>query len=494
MELLEAIINGINNVIWSQYVLIPLLLFTGLFFTIKSRFLQIRMLPEMFKSITHKPDHVDEDAVSSFEAFTVGLASRVGTGNLAGVAIAIVVGGPGAVFWMWIVAILGSVSAFVESTLAQLYKVHDEEVKYRGGPAYYMRDGLGSKAMGVAFAILISLCFGLIFNAVQANTIVKATGNALISGESNVFAIFVGLFLVLLAGYILFGGAKRIAEFTSKIVPFMAIFYIIIAAVVIALRFSEIPTVISMILAGALSPEALFGGGIGITIIMGVKRGLFSNEAGMGSAPNAAASADTDHPVRQGLIQAFGVYIDTLVICSATAFIILVSGIELDPTAKDGISLTMNALGSVVGEWAIYFLLVAIFFFAFSSILGNYYYAQSNVEYLTEKPKHVTIFKVFVLAMVMFGALADPAVVWNLADVFMGLMAILNIIAILLLHKQAFFLLKDYESQLKEGKNPVFDSSKYEEYKKFEIWNSTIPQEEFHTHESKKVKEIFSSK
>lgn len=471
MDFLLNLVTELNNIIWSQYVLIPLLLFTGLFFTIKSRFLQVRMLPEMIKSINHKPEHSDDDAVSSFEAFTVGLASRVGTGNLAGVAIAIVLGGPGAVFWMWIVAILGSVSAFVESTLAQLYKVSDEEVKFRGGPAYYMRDGLGSKAMGVAFAILISLCFGLIFNAVQANTIVSAVGNT-ISAQGHVFSIFIGIILVALAGYIFFSGTKKIAQFTSKMVPFMAVLYLVIAAIVIIVQIKEIPTVFSMIIQGAFKPSAAIAGGVGITIIQGVKRGLFSNEAGMGSAPNAAASADTDHPVRQGLIQSFGVYIDTLIICSATAFIILASGIELDPSATDGISITMNALANVVGNWAIYFLLIAIFFFAFSSILGNYYYAQSNIEFMSDKGTSVKIFKVVVLFMVMFGSVASSDLVWALADLFMGSMAILNIIAILLLNKKAFFLLKDYEDQLKEGKKPVFDSSKYEEYKEFELWDS----------------------
>lgn len=471
MDFLSNLVTGLNNIIWSQYVLIPLLLFTGLFFTIKSRFLQVRMLPEMIKSISHKPEHSDEDAVSSFEAFTVGLASRVGTGNLAGVAIAIVLGGPGAVFWMWIVAILGSVSAFVESTLAQLYKVSDEEVKFRGGPAYYMRDGVGSKAMGIAFAILISLCFGLIFNAVQANTIVSAVGNT-INAQGHVYAIFIGIILVALAGYIFFSGTKKIAQFTSKMVPFMAVLYLVIAAIVIIVQIKEIPTVFSMIIQGAFQPSAAIAGGVGITIIQGVKRGLFSNEAGMGSAPNAAASADTDHPVRQGLIQSFGVYIDTLIICSATAFIILASGIELDPSATDGISITMNALASVVGEWAVYFLLIAIFFFAFSSILGNYYYAQSNIEFMSNTEKSVKIFKVVVLFMVMFGSVASSDLVWALADLFMGSMAILNIVAILLLNKKAFFLLEDYETQLKEGKNPVFDSSKYEEYKEFELWDA----------------------
>ncbi len=477
MDFFKEVIYTLNDIIWSHYVLIPLLLFTGLYFTIRTRFLQVRMLPEMVKSITAKPESVaeTENSVSSFEAFTVGLASRVGTGNLAGVAIAIVVGGAGSVFWMWIVAILGAVSAFVESTLAQLYKVHDEEVGFRGGPAYYMRDGLRAPWMGIAFAILISLCFGLIFNAVQANTISSATLNAInINMSTSTFNLIVGILLVALSAYIIFGGSKRIANFTSKMVPFMALLYLAIACIVVVLRFNEIPTVLKMIFDGAFTADAALGGAIGITIIQGVKRGLFSNEAGMGSAPNAAASATTDHPVRQGLIQAFGVYIDTIVICSVTAFIILVSGIPLDPSATDGISVTMNALSSIVGDWSIYFLLVAIFFFAYSSILGNYYYAQSNIEYLSEKKSTLNIFKFVLLGMILFGAVASSDLVWTLADVFMGLMAILNIVAILLLSKQALYLLDDYEAQKKEGKKPVFDSSKHKGYEHFEIWNKEI--------------------
>lgn len=471
MEIIASIVNFLNGIIWSVYVLIPLLLGTGLYFTIKTRGLQVRMLPEMFRSITADQEE-DSDGVSSFEAFTVGLATRIGTGNLAGVAIAIVTGGPGAVFWMWMVAILGSVSAFVESTLAQLYKVPDPETKYRGGPAYYMRDGLNAPRMGVAFAILITICFGLIFNAVQANTITSAAANALsIKGSPEIFNATIGMFLVVLSAYIIIGGTKKIADFTSKMVPFMAFLYLGIAAVVIIFRFDQIPVVFHEIMSNAFTPNAAFGGAIGITIIQGVKRGLFSNEAGMGSAPNAAASADTAHPVRQGLIQSLGVYIDTLVICSATAFIILVSDIPLDPSATDGISVTMNALAAVLGNWAIYFLLIAIFFFAFSTIIGCYYYAQSNLEYLNISERSMLMFKILVMALIMFGSVASSGVVWALADLAMGSMAILNIIAIILLRKDAFMLLKDFESQLKEGKNPVFDSSKHEGYEQFEIWN-----------------------
>ncbi len=468
---MESIINillSFSDFIWSQYVLIPLLLGTGLYFTIRTRALQVRLLPQMLKAITDKPKNMGEKDISPFQAFAVGLASRVGTGNLAGVAIAIAIGGAGAVFWMWIVAILGSVSAFVESTLAQLYKVRDKEVEFRGGPAYYMRDALNSRPMGIAFAILISLCFGLIFNAVQANTIASALARTL-ELDGNILPIVVGVCLVVLVAYILFGGSKRIANFSSVIVPIMAALYIILAIIVIILRIDQIPMVFNMIISDAFNLGSAAGGAIGITIIQGVKRGLFSNEAGMGSAPNAAASATTNHPAKQGLIQSFGVYVDTLIVCSATAFIILSSGVETNG-ASDGIALTMDALSSVLGEWSLIFLTVAIFFFAFSSILGNYYYAQSNIEFIKESHIVVNCFKVIVIAMVFWGAVATSDTVWAMADLFMGLMAILNIIAILLLGKHAITLLKDYEGQLKDGKDPVFNASKYAEFEELEIW------------------------
>ncbi len=465
------LINTVNDFIWSQYVLIPLLLLTGLYFTLRTRGLQVRLLPQMFKSITEKPKETGDKTISPFQAFAVGLASRVGTGNLSGVAIAIVVGGPGSVFWMWIVAILGSVSAFVESTLAQVYKVRDAEVSFRGGPAYYMRDALNCKQMGIVFAVLLSIVYGLIFNAVQANTISNATLKTLGLEHTGFYSVIIGIVIVTLVAYVLFGGTKRIAEYSSIIVPIMATIYLVLAIIVIILRIEQIPEVFSMIMQDAFDFNSAIGGAIGITITMGVKRGLFSNEAGMGSAPNAAASATTSHPAKQGLIQSLGVYIDTLVVCSATAFIILSSGIELDPTATDGISVTMDAMASVLGNWSILVLMAAIFFLAFSSILGNYYYAQSNIEFIKNNPKIITMFKVFLLIMVFWGSVASSDIVWTLADLFMGTMAIINIIAILLLSKKALLVLKDYEKQLKRGEDPVFNSKEYAEFEHLEIWH-----------------------
>ncbi len=471
MEILTNIVNFLNGIIWSNFVLVPLLLGTGLYFTIKTKGLQVRLFPEMIRSITTEGSKSD-DSVSSFEAFTIGLATRIGTGNIAGVAIAIITGGPGAVFWMWIVAILGSVSAFVESTLAQLYKVRDPETKFRGGPAYYMRDGLNSPTFGAAFAVSIIICFGLIFNAVLTNTITSAFSEAISPPIPDMmFHAIIGVFLVVLSAYVIIVGTKNIADFTARVVPFMAFLYLGLTFVIIIFRFNEIPYVFNLIMSNAFTANAAFGGAIGITITQGVKRGLFSNEAGMGSAPNAAASADTDHPVRQGLIQSLGVYIDTLVVCSATAFIILVSGIPLDPTATDGISITMEAIGAILGEWAIYFLLVAIFFFAYSSIIGCYYYAQSNLEYLKCSKKQITAFKFVVMGLIMFGAVASSDIVWALADLSMGIMAIINIIAIIRLRKDAFMLLDDFEKQRKVGITPVFNAKDHKGYEEFEIWN-----------------------
>lgn len=474
-DLLAQIIQFLDKVIWSGYVLIPLLLFAGFYFTFNFKFVQFRMIPEMFRSLGRKSIETDDDnnEISPMQAFFVGLASRVGTGNLAGVAIAISIGGPGAMFWMWIIALIGSASAFAESSLAQLYKIKDPETKYRGGPAYYMMNGLKSKGMAVAFAISISICFGMVFNATQANTIAASIVNTFPNASVSAMAIkvIVGIALVILTAIILFGGAQRIAKTTTAIVPFMASLYLIIAFVVVILRIDQIPAVLESIFSSAFTPSAALGGGFALAFSNGLKRGLFSNEAGMGSAPNAAATATTDHPANQGLIQSLGVFVDTLIVCSATGFIILSSGISLDPSATDGIKVTQDAMSSVVGDWATIFLTIAIFFFAFSSILGNYFYSQSNIEFLKNDRRYVQGFKVVVLIMVFWGSVAGSDIVWTLADVFMGIMAIINIIAILRLAPHAKIIYKDYVEQRKTTANPLFDSSKYPELSHITIWD-----------------------
>ncbi len=464
------VVNFINDILWSVWVLIPLMIFVGLYFTIRTKFVQIRLLPDMIKSLTHGNKKEDENAISSLEAFVVGVASRVGTGNLAGVAIAISLGGAGAIFWMWLVALIGSASAFAESSLAQLFKVDDEETKYRGGPAYYMRDALKQNWMGVAFAVSISICFGLIFNAVQANTISASLINSFsISADNEHLVKFViGLLLAIFTAYVLFKGAHQIAKVTKVVVPIMAVSYVVIALLIVILNFKMIDDVFVMIIDGAFNPSAAVGGVSG-ALINGMKRGLFSNEAGMGSAPNAAASADTKHPVIQGLIQTLGVFVDTIIICSATAFIILISGVNTTGST-DGIALTGDAMASILGDWSLYYLAFAVFCFAFSSILGNFYYAQSNVEFISESHKNLNIFKVVVVILVFLGAIASSDIVWALADVFMGIMAILNLVAIVLLSKYVMLLLHDYLELKKAKKEIVFDASKYEATKHLKIW------------------------
>lgn len=387
--------------------------------------------------------------VSSFQAFCISTASRVGTGNLAGVAIAIASGGPGAVFWMWLIALIGGASSFVESTLAQIYKVEDEH-GFRGGPAYYMEKALNKKWMGIIFSILITISYGLVFNSVQANTISLAFEQAF-----GVNTLIIGLILAVLTSLIIFGGVKRIARVTEIIVPIMAITYVIVALFVIFRNIGTIPSIFSLIIENAFGIKQVVGGGLGAAVLMGVKRGLFSNEAGMGSAPNAAATANVTHPAKQGLIQTLGVFTDTILICSATSFIVLISGSYLKSDLT-GIQLTQTALSSQVGSWGNTFIAICIFLFAFSSVIGNYYYGETNIEFLKGSKTSLFLYRICVIGMVIFGSIAKIQIVWDMADLFMGFMAIINLIAITMLSKIAFAALKDYDRQKKQGIEPVF--------------------------------------
>lgn len=463
LDLLSKIISVGNTIIWS-YVLIALLIILGLFFTLRTGFVQFRLFKEMFRLLTEGAStrNKDKKTVSSFQAFCISTASRVGTGNLAGVAIAIASGGPGAVFWMWLIALIGAGSSFIESTLAQIYKVEDGD-SYRGGPAYYMAKGLNAKWMGVIFSVLITLSFGFVFNAVQSNTITLAFANAFALDRS-----ILGYVLVVLTGLIIFGGVHRVAKATEIIVPIMAIAYVLIALFVVLKNISLLPSIFSLIFKDAFGIQSVMGGTLGSVISMGIKRGLFSNEAGMGSAPNAAATAEVTHPVKQGLIQTLGVFTDTLLICSATAFMILISGVYT--SSGTGIELTQNALSSQVGSWGNTFIAVCIFLFAFSSIIGNYYYGETNIEFISSNKLFLTIYRFLVLGMVLFGATSEIKIVWDMADLFMGLMAIINLIAITLLHKQAILALKDYVRQKKQGLEPVFSTDCIPGLKNAECW------------------------
>ncbi|MGE7694086.1 alanine/glycine:cation symporter family protein [Lysinibacillus sp. NPDC094177] len=460
MEWISNIVNDTNNIIWT-YFIITLLLVAGLYFSFGTKFVQIRLFPEMFRLIAEKRE--GESGVSPFQAFTISAASRVGTGNITGVALAIGVGGPGAVFWMWIIAILGMATAFIESTLAQVYKVKDGDT-FRGGPAYYMEKALGQRKLGIIFSILLTLSFGFIFNAVQSNTIATSVGEAF-----HIEPYVIGIMLVVLTALIIFGGVHRIVKVTQVLVPVMAVFYLAVALFVVVTNLSEIPAVFKLIFTEAFGLREAAGGAIGVAIMQGVRRGLFSNEAGMGSVPNAAATANTSHPAKQGLVQSLGVFFDTIMICSATAFIIILAGLY-NTGESNGIILTQNSLAVHVGDWAPYFIAISIIFFAFSSIVGNYYYGESNIEFMNAHKGWMFGYRILVLAMVMFGSLAQVELVWNLADLFMGLMAIINITIILLLGKIAFLVLEDFTMQRNAGKNPVFYAKSIPSLKNTDCW------------------------
>lgn len=431
-------INIPSAFIWDflVYILVGL----GLFFTIRFGFIQFRYFIEMFRIVGEKP--VGNKGVSSMQAFFISAASRVGTGNLTGVALAIATGGPGAVFWMWVVAAVGMASSFVESTLAQLYKVRDGE-DFRGGPAYYIQKGLGARWLGIVFAILITVSFGLIFNAVQTNTIAGA-----LDGAFNVNKTVAAIVLAVLTAFIIFGGLKRIVAVSQMIVPVMAGIYILIALYVVITNITAFPGVIATIVKNAFGVEQVVGGGLGSIIIIGAKRGLFTNEAGMGSAPNAAATAHVSHPAKQGFIQTLGVFFDTFIVCTSTAFIVLLY--SLTPKG-DGIQVTQAALNHHIGSWTPTFIAIAMFLFAFSSVVGNYYYGETNIEFIKTSKTWLNIYRIAVIAMVVYGCLADFQLVWDMADLFMGIMALINLIVITLLSNVAYKVYKDYAKQRKQG-------------------------------------------
>ena len=464
MELLNNLVGITNEFLWSK-VLIIMLIVLGIYFTFRTNFVQFRFFGEMFRLLGDgAKGEKKEGAVSSFQAFCISTASRVGTGNIAGIAMAVVAGGPGSVFWMWLIALIGSASSFVESTLAQIFKIKDGE-GFRGGPAYYMEQGLKNRTMGIVFSILITICFGFIFNAVQSNTITAAFNNAF-----GMDRLVLGLILATLTGIIIFGGVHRVAKVSEVIVPIFAVLYILVSLFVVVINIGEIPGIIKTIFESAFGLREMAVGSMSGMILVGIKRGLFSNEAGMGSAPNAAATADVSHPVKQGLIQTLGVFTDTIVICSCTAFMILLYS-DYATAGLEGIELTQAALSSQIGLIGNIFIAVCILLFAFSSIVGNYYYGESNIGFMSNNKAVLNVFRAMVVGMVLFGSVAKVQLVWDLADVFMGLMAIINLIAIALLGKYAFVVLKDYTDQKKAGiKDPVFIASNIKGLENVECW------------------------
>jgi AGCS family alanine or glycine:cation symporter len=454
---MTAIIGFLNTVFWG-YVLIYGLLAVGIFFTLRLKFLQILHFPEMFRSVMNAPVE-DRSGITPFQALCTSLASRVGTGNLAGVAVALYLGGPGAIFWMWMVALVGMATAYSESTLAQLYKIRDENGQYRGGPAFYIARGLNAPWAAVLFSLCLILVFGLVFNAVQANSIADA-----MQGAFGFNKLYVGIALAILSAVVIFGGISTIARVAEYLVPFMAIAYLLVAIYVLVTHITEVPAMVALIVKSAFGLEAA-GGGIAAAMLNGVKRGLFSNEAGMGSAPNIAAVATPNphHPSSQGFVQALGVFIDTILICTATAIMILLSQKLAPGSGITGTPLTQEAMTVHIGEAGRYFIAVAIFFFAFTSIIGNYAYAENAMTYLgANGPTGLSVLRLAALSMVIWGAYESVTTVFDAADAVMGLMASINLIAIVLLSGTVAKLTADFLAQRKAG-TPRFDAAQYPE-------------------------------
>jgi AGCS family alanine or glycine:cation symporter len=461
---MTAIIGFLNTIFWG-YVLIYGLIAVGIYFTIRLRFQQVLHFPEMFRVI-FMSDSTDREGITPFQALCTSLASRVGTGNIAGVAVALTLGGPGAIFWMWVVAFVGMATAYSESTLAQLYKTHGPEGVYRGGPAFYIARGLGLPWLGSVFSVCLILSFGLVFNAVQANSIADAMVVAF-----GLPKIVTGLGLAALTAVVIFGGIRKIATVAEYVVPFMAGVYLLAAIFVLVTNLSEVPAMFGHIIGQAFGLEEAVGGvtgGVAAAMLNGVKRGLFSNEAGMGSAPNIAAAATPmpHHPSSQGFVQALGVFIDTIVVCTCTALMILLSGVYVPGGEVTGTALTQLAMAEHIGVAGPYFIAVAIFFFAFTSIIGNYSYSEMAMVYLGAGHKGaLTGLRVVVLVMVVWGALQAVATVFDVADASMGLMATINLIAILALSGTVVKLTKDYFDQRAQGIEPRFHGKDYPELK-----------------------------
>ena len=456
------------------YILLLLLVVVGVYFTIRTKAVQLRYLKDMFSQLTEKKHVEGERSISSFQALMVSTASRVGTGNIAGVATAIATGGPGAVFWMGLMAIVGAASAFVESTLAQIWKVRGKEGEFRGGPAYYIEQALGKRWLGILFAVLLILCFAFGFNGLQAFNATSSLEYYIPDYATNGAAIACGIVLAVMTAFVIFGGAKRISVITSIIVPIMAVGYIAIAVWTTIANIGELPKVFGMVLASAFDFQAIFGGFAGSVVMLGIKRGLYSNEAGMGSAPNAAATASVSHPCKQGLVQSLSVYIDTLLICTCSAMMVLVFYVQ-DPEAAaalNGMPLVQMAVNNSVGEMGIHFITFAIFAFAFSSLIGNYFYAESNLRFIKGNSRALLfVFRIVCLGIIFYGAVNSFDLAWNLADIFMGFMVMVNLVAIMLLGKWALKVLDDYTAQRKAGKDPVFVADTIEGLPPTECWH-----------------------
>lgn len=465
---MEELINSINGLIWSN-ALILLCLGAGIYFSFVTKFVQVRYFKEMIKLLFKGKS--SEQGVSSFQAFALALSGRIGTGNIAGVATAIAMGGPGSIFWMWVIAFLGSASAYIEATLGQIYK-EVKEGEYRGGPAFYIQKGLGIKWYAIAFAVVTIISMSLLLPGVQSNSIALSMNTAF-----QVPVEWTGGIVVVFLGMIIFGGVKRIGKVAEFVVPFMALGYILLAQIIMILNFKEIPAVISLIIKSAFNLESLYSGVFGLAIAWGIKRGIYSNEAGQGTAPHAAAAAEVSHPAKQGLVQAFSVYIDTLFVCTATAFMILFTGqynvinpdggfiVENLPGISFGPEFTQMAIATHFPSLGAGFVAIALMFFAFTTIMAYYYIAETNLSFLQKDGKQkwpVYLLRALILGATFFGSIRTAELAWTLGDIGVGMMAWLNVIAIILLRKPALRALKDYKKQKDEGKDPVFDFEGFE--------------------------------
>ncbi len=447
-----------TDFLWS-YVLVGVLVAIGLALTIGSRFVQFRYFGEMFRVLGQAFKH-HTGHVSSFQALTLSVAGRVGAGNIAGVAVAITLGGPGAVFWMWMVGLIGMATSFFECSIAQAYKTRDHRTgTFRGGPMYYMQKGLGSRKLGMVFTLLLLFTFGLAFVALQSFTASSSLEEAF-----GIPVHITGIVLTIVIGITIFGGVQRISRVTEIVVPVMAIAYLLVALGVVLFNITAVPTAMVVILQSAFGLEQAVGGGIGAAIAMGVRRGLFSNEAGLGSAPNVAAVAYVPHPVNQGIVQSFSVFIDTLIICTATAFIIVMAGMHEVGTVDNGVVLTQLALREHVGPWGETFVSVSLMLFAFSSILYNFYLGENASYWMNPDNRwFFIIFRVLMLVLILWGSMQDLTTIFNFADLTMAVLAIVNLIALAFLMKIGFRLMRDYDDQSRAGKIPVFDPAKFDD-------------------------------
>ncbi|HEY9253434.1 MAG TPA: alanine/glycine:cation symporter family protein [Stenotrophomonas sp.] len=482
---MQSIIEWLNAIIWSK-ALIFMCLAAGLYFSFATRFMQVRGFVEMLRLTVR--GQKSEAGVSSFQALAMSMAGRIGIGNIAGVATAIAFGGPGAIFWMWVMGFLGASTSYIESTLAQIYKVKDADGRYRGGPAYYIEKAMGLKWYAMAFAMATIVATGFLMPGVQANAIADSAANAC-TGTSlcgaldgqwmglparDAFKLGLGVVVALMLGVIIFGGVKRIANFAEVVVPFMAAGFILMAVTVMALNAERVPGMFALIFTSAFGSHAAFGALMGLAVEWGVKRGIYANEAGQGTGPHAAAAAEVSHPAKQGYVQAFAIYVDTMLVCTSTAFLVLSTGMYNVqapdggaplflgvPGVQEGPGFAQAAVESVLPGWGAAFVAVALFFFAFTTIMAYYYMAETNLSYVNNNNRHrplaVLVLRLGILGMVIFGAFHNASQAWGLGDIGVGLMAWLNIIAILILRKPALLALRDYERQKKLGLDPVFD-------------------------------------